>query len=65
MEQSRTCESDTRAINQEVSSPFMEPQGSLPRSEEPSANGSNMEGFAQTVASVLKYDTRYGSALTL
>jgi hypothetical protein len=33
MEQSLTCESDTRAINQEVSSPFKEREGSLPHSE--------------------------------
>jgi len=33
MEQSLTCESDTWAINQEVSSPFKEREGSLPHSE--------------------------------
>ena len=41
MEQSLTFESDARAINQEVSSPFMEREGSLGHSEEPAANLTN------------------------
>ena len=57
MEQSLTCESDTRAINQEVSSPFMEREGSLPHSEEPVANLTNREGYAKTFASVLRRET--------
>ena len=63
MEQSLTCESDTRAINQEVSSPFMEREGSLPHSEEPVANLTNREGYAKTFASVLRRETWYSSTL--
>ena len=61
VEQSLTCESDTRAINQEVSSPFVEREGSLPYSEEPFANITNMKGFAKTFAPVLRCETWYCS----
>lgn len=57
MQQSLTCESDTRAINQEVSSPFMEREGSLQHSEEPAAHLTNREGYAKTFASVLRCGT--------
>jgi len=57
MEQSLACESDTRAINQEVSSPFMESEGSLPHSKEPAANLTNMEGFAKTFTPLLRCET--------